>query len=1124
MPVSEPVSCFRRAIASAFALIVLLIASAPAVANGPGPVRLVEGPALSPDGETLVFSWAGDLWTVPAEGGTARRLTFHPARDTEPSFSPDGKSIAFVSDRDDGRQIYRMPAEGGTPVPVTSHSEGYRLQGWYPDGKSLLVNATRDHFWRHAERFFKIDAEEPSAEHLLFDGYGSDGSLSPDGSTLLFVREGVAWWRKGYRGSQDAQIWKYELESEEFTKLLDPEGGARWPLWKPDGEGFYYVAEHDGAQNLIEHDLDSGDDRPLTSFEDDSVVLPTLSNDGETLVFRHLFDLYRVDPTSDRPTPEKIEITQDGASLVPDSQRSMLDRASEVAFSDDGLEIAFIAGGDLWVMDTVLKEPVQVTKTPEEERSPVFSPDGESILFVSDAEGQCDIRRATRKDTDLFWWQNTEFELEQITNDSAIESSLTWSPEGSKVAFIKGNGDLWVMDADGKNPKRVLEGWSAPDFCWSPDGEWIAFARDDDEFNADVWIMPLDESIEPFNISKHPSNDGNPSWSPDGKLLAFTGQRGVDGEVDVHFVFLSKADDEIGSRDRTIEEAIETIRKARKKNNGGGSSSKPDDEEKDDEDEKNDDEKDDEEKDEADDDEEKEEEKAPPKMVIDLDEIHERIRRVSIPNSNEGGLFWSPDSEKLAFRARIDGESGTYTIEPAGSLSPKRMTPETISNPRWLKEGNTVVGSSSGVPIGVEGSGSNSVSRYTFSARQELDRSARFAAGFDLAWRTMRDRWYDENLNNRNWDAIRRKYVDIASSSVDSGMFADVVRMMLGELNGSHMGFTPRGGDGIQPVRGDWGISTAHLGLRFDPDHKGPGLKVRDVIPGSPADQTRVKIEPGEIVIAIDGVTVDPDMDLTKVLNGPTPRDIALTIRDEDGEERTASIRPISFGAARSLLYQAWVKGNRKTVEEGSDGTLGYLHIAAMSGASFTRFQEELYSAAAGKDGLVIDVRENGGGSTADLLLTCLTQPSHAITVPRGGNPGYPQDRKVFASWSKPIIVLCNQNSFSNAEIFSHAVKTLGRGQLVGVRTAGGVVSTGSRSIMDIGTMRLPTRGWFVIGTGEDMELHGAEPDVTLWPEPGEWPRGEDRQLAEAIERLKQDVSEANDQPKPELRKASERR
>ena len=237
-------------------------------------------------------------------------------------------------------------------------------------------------------------------------------------------------------------------------------------------------------------------------------------------------------------------------------------------------------------------------------------------------------------------------------------------------------------------------------------------------------------------------------------------------------------------------------------------------------------------------------------------------------------------------------------------------------------------------------------------------------------------------------------------------------------------------------------------------------------------------------------------------------------------------LRPIALAAARNLLYDKWIRDNRKKVEETlSGGKLGYLHIRGMNFPSFYKFEEDLYAAGAGKDGLIIDVRENGGGSTADHLLTALTQPHHAITVPRGGGPGYPQDRRVYATWTKPIVVLCNQNSFSNAEIFAHAIKTLKRGPLVGVTTAGGVISTGAAQIMDVGTLRLPGRGWFLPDTGEDMELNGARPDPAniVWPDPADFARGVDAQLNRAVSVLEADVKAEAARPKPPLRKASER-
>jgi tricorn protease len=295
---------------------------------------------------------------------------------------------------------------------------------------------------------------------------------------------------------------------------------------------------------------------------------------------------------------------------------------------------------------------------------------------------------------------------------------------------------------------------------------------------------------------------------------------------------------------------------------------------------------------------------------------------------------------------------------------------------------------------------------------------------------------------------------------------------------------------------------------------------VRDVLPEGPADKVKSRLRAGDIVQSIDGVKVDPDFDLTKVLNGPLDRDIKLDIlRRVNGQEQptelTVVIRPISYARIRGMLYDQWIETNRQMVDKLSDGKLGYLHIQAMDESSFLQFEQQLYNVGFGKDGLIIDVRDNGGGSTTDHLLTSLTQPKHAITIPRGGGQGYPHDRMIYATWSKPIVVLCNQNSYSNAEIFCHAIKALGRGKIVGVQTAGGVVSTGVARVTDIGVLRAPFRGWFSIIDGRDMELNGAKPDIIIWPVPGELPAGIDKQLEKGVEVLKEEIAKAPKLPKP---------
>src|SRR5262245_14064077 len=968
----------------------------------------------------LAFSWRGEIWMVPSTGGTARQLTQNAGIEREPFFSPDGLKLAFISSRSGGNQVYVMPSEGGAPKQITHHTSGYSLHGWYPDSKSLLTSGTRDHShdFRASQRFFRVRTDDRVAEELLFDDYGARGALSADGKRLLFTREGPEWWRKGYYGSQASQIWMYDLESKAFAKILDDPRGCLWPMWRPDGKGFYYVGGQSGSFNLREYSLEGKIDRQLTQMEDDSVVFPCISRNGSTIVFRHLFELYRFNPASGLP-PQRIEIFDGGDTVVDTMERRRLTQATDVAFSNDGLDIAFIAGGDVWVMDTELREPRQVTSTPEEERDPVFSPDGESLWYVSDVGGQADIWRASRSDTKKYWWLNEKFNLSRVTQDAEVERNLQFSPDGSRVAYLRGGGDLWAMDKDGNDARRFLASWNPPQYDWSPDGKWLVYSVADTDFNSDVWIAPLDKSREPFNLSRHPDNDFQPTWSPDGKAIAFTGRR-IGDEVDVYYIWLREEDEEKRTRDRALERAMDKVSKARSKKGppsggtgtrgrggstsggpgGGGTASSGSSEST------------------------SETKPATPDVKIDWERIHDRVHRVSIANSTESGLMWSHDSKKLAFSASVDGRRGTYYVDVGESPTPRLLSTTAGRGGRWISQGDQIVWlAAGGTPACLTGAGR--ATDYRFAAYQEVHVPSRHRAAFDLAWRTMRDSFYDERLGNRNWDAVRRKYTDMATECPDERGLATVIQMMLGELNGSHLGFSLLSGiTQTEPPRGPdppatptppatpappgvptptptptptppappiptpafrtagsgstaWEVTTAHLGVRFDPTHKGPGLLVKDVIPQTPAAEERSRISAGDIILAIDGMSVDPSMDLTRALNGRRDRDIRLTVKNTRGDEREVVMRPTSYPLIRARLYDKWVRDTRALVSKLSDGKLGYLHIQAMDQSSLYKFEEELYAAGAGKEGLVIDVRNNGGGSTTDHLLTALTQPVH---------------------------------------------------------------------------------------------------------------------------------------------------
>lgn len=1121
-----------------------------ATARAQTPILFPSGVDVSPDGSQLTFDWQGDIWIAPIRGGEAVPLTRNPSRDSSPRFSPDGKSLAFTSDRDNGAQVFTMPISGSAPNQVSHHTAGYTLGGWHPDGKNLLVQATRDYFWRHGQRFFLLNSTKRVADQLLFDDYGQEGALSPDGKRVLFVREGPAWWRKNYHGSQSAQIWMFDRDTNKYYPILRHERGCRSPLWKPDGKGFYYTGAQDGLFNLREYDLATGKDRRITNFTDDHVVLPALARDGGTLVFRALAHLYSIQPGKDE-TPRQINLATRADYDPPREEKRTLTTATEVAFSPDGLEIAFIAGGDLWVMDTELREPRQVTNTPQEDKNPVWLPNGEGILYICDGGHTADILRAERKNKEKYWWQNDSFDSQPITKDGEPKENLTLSPDGKSIAYSRLRGDLIISTVSGENPRKIISSWNQVDYDWSPDGKWLTYAQYDTDFNRDIWILPVDLSKPAFNLSRHPDNESNPRWSPDGKVIAFNGKRSGGEEVDIYYVMLSQEEDEITSRDRKVEKAVEKLQKARGK--GKSDAKAPEDTEK---------------KAAP----EKDKEKRPPfpaqkkeetpEVKIDWNNLHKRIHRISLPDSMETSLFWSPDSKKLAFTGTVKGERATYAYDfpNEGSFTPKQISSRTGSQAQWLKNGN-VVWLSGGLPASfTPGSAAQSPaplavptvpsglirrgpiagistapvsnsdpSGYRFQANQTLILAERYAVGFDHCWAAMRDHFYDEKLGNSNWAKVRVKYRPLAAKALSIDSFSTVVNLMLGEINGSHLGFRApseiRGGAPVsESSTRAWSEITRHPGVRLVEGFAGPGWKIRDVLPGGMADKAKSRLYPGEVILKIDGKVVQPGMDSSIVLNGPADLPMKLQVQGLDGKEREVSLLATNPLQLPFLLYRKWVEDNQALVEKQSQGKFGYIHISAMDMTSFVKFEEELYAQAAGKDGLVIDVRENGGGSTADHLLTSLTQPVHAIAVPRGSaQGGYPQDRKVYATWNKPIVVLCNQNSFSNAEIFSHAIIALQRGKVVGVPTAGGVISTGALQIMDLGTLRMPFRGWYGIKDGEDMELHGAQPHVVVWPEPGEMPKGIDRQLEKGIEVLRSEVDAYKSRPQPKLRKATDR-
>ena len=1058
---------------------------------------MADYPEISPDGSTILFSWRGDIWTASTKGGEATRLTTHPARDFAPHYTPDGQSICFNSLREGKHQAFIMPSNGGTAKQLTFHSEGAILQDIAPDGKSILIQGIRDYAGRKPYRLFQVNIDQKSPEHRIFNAYAENGRFSPDGKSIIFTREGVQTYRKGYHGTMASQVWTWTQGTESkdtFTKPVSSDYGCRNPIYTPEAKGFYYTSGSPNGFNLWHHDFSTKENRQVTHFEDDSVMQPAISNNGNTLVFRHLFDLYTLDLSDTSNNPVKLNLwhTEDLENSEP--QELIIKETKDACFSPSGLEIAFAAEGDIWAMDTVLRKPNRLTNTLGHERDIWFSHNGKSIFYIYDDGISTEIRKLEKAKPSKYWWETSDSKETTIVKASEKPLSVIPSPKGKKIAYTTYPGNLWICDSDGSDPVRLLESWDQPDVRWSPDGKWLAYAVYDNDFNSDVYVIAADGSGAPVNISRHPDNDFMPRWSPDGRRLAFVGRHHKD-QYDLFYVDLYHSDIAKDKDGETRERA----RKAMKKDPAYKSKAKKVVEKAIDTLTKG----------------EEKPKKKEKKESFNFENITQRVKRLEIKGSTPNNVIWDKDSKRILFQTRT-GKT-TFAIETKPAAKPSKFA-DAKGTPLHMSKSGRLFWLSDGVPAVLSG-GKNTKYPFTIYTHRNQEDWKRMT--FRTAWSTMRDGFYDPELNGRDWTAVLEKYEDAAASiASDSRDFDRIANMMLGELNASHMGFRSKTWPAAWKPRSLWKEETVHLGLRFDPDHNGQGWLVQSVIPDSPATHSISKIQADERIIEVADQEVSPQTPLASVLTRRISEPLWLTVADKNDKERKVKIKPISYTAARTLVREARIDDTETAVDKLSKGTLGYIHVARMMWDEFEKFEHHLYEQGAGKKGIVIDVRDNGGGFTTDHLLTALCQPRHAFTIPRNGAEGYPHDRIVYATWNKPIIVLCNQNSFSNAEIFAHAIRNLGRGKIVGVTTAGGVISTGQASIMGA-TMRMPFRGWFDAFSGQDMELNGAKPHYKIWNQPGQLTAGKDIQLEKAVSVLLKESSAAKQGPKARYRNAS---
>lgn len=1039
---------------------------------------LLRHPAVNHNGTQVAFSYQGDIWTVSMTGGKATRLTIHEAYESNPLFSPDGKQIAFVGTRYGNNDLFVMPTEGGMPRRLTFHSASDNLASW-TKADQILFSTSRE--FRLIERPQEVYAINPAGgtEQRIMDAVGFDPIYSPNGRFIAFVRGDInPVMREDYKGPSDRELWLYDTQSGQYSKLPGFETNDIMPQWG-DNQTLYFLSSNDGTYNLYRLKLDGngkaqGSAEKLTNYRDESIRHYSLSADGQTIVFEKDMNLYTMKAGKGSGQRINIQISADERFDAKESE-TMTSGGSDLTLSPNGKLMAFTVRGEVFVKeaDKENSRSVNISNHPYRDMDPVWLSDS-TLLFTSDrADGNFDFYLARSTDaTEKSLFKSLKREVIRLSQTPGDESSPVVSPDGKKLAYLRGRGALVVAEIKPEgglmNEIVLHDGWNAPNgVAWSPDSKWLAYSQTDLYFNQEVFIHAADNSQGPVNVTMHPRYDGQPVWSADGSKLGFISARN-NRNNDVWFVWLKQADWEKENRDW---EEKEEPAKSDKKNN--------------------------------------KEEVTP--IQIDFPNIHERLVQVTSFPGEESGIAIAKDGETFYYTGSSSTAQGRdlYSIKwngrdlkelTKGGANPGQVSMDREGKYLYFTRGRGFA------RINIANSQQESL---PYSARMEINYLAEREQVFEEAWRTIRDGFYDPNFHGYDWNALRTKYRDRCIQASTNQDFYDMFNLLLGELNASHMRMS--GPDREETQR----ESTGLLGAELLPTAK--GMEVVRVIPGAPADKSASKLMAGDVLTAINGTAIQAmTSNFYDQLSGLTNEKVLLTVMGTDGSTREVVIRPTN--SLSTNLYQEWVDQRKALVEKYSKGRLGYIHIRGMDQPSFEVVEREFTAAGYGKDGIIIDVRYNGGGSTTDYLMAVLNYKQHAYTIPRGASDNLEKDklkfreyypvgeRLVFAAWLKPSIALCNEGSYSNAEIFSHAYKHLGIGKLVGQPTNGSVISTGGRSLLDGSFVRLPGRGWYTKATDKNQELGPAIPDIIVANSPDWIAKGTDAQLQAAVDALLKDI------------------
>ena len=1053
--------------------------------------------SISPDGTQIAFTYKGDLYKVNANGGTATQLTYHSAHDYKAIWNKDGSKIAFASNRFGNFDIYVMNSEGGAATRVTFHSNDETPYSFSADDQNIVFGALRQDDVNHRQYPHRSQTELYSVPvnsgriSQVFTFPAEDVQFSKDGKSMLYhdKKGGENEWRKHHTSAIARDIWHYNATTNSHKMITSHKAEDRQPYFSEDEKSMYFLSERSGSFNIHKMNLENNTTEKLTDFSLHPVRFLSVANG--IISFGYDGELYTM---KEGEAPKKINvkiITQDKENT--EKFVSVNGGISEMAVSPNGKEIAFVARGEVFVTSIDKSFTKRITNTPENERFVSWNHKGDAVIYSSERNGKWSVFKTekTRKE-EPFFYASTLLKESPLINNNLDNYLAEYSPDGKKIAFIEGRRTLKILDIASKKettlltPKDLFHMRDGDQyFTWSPDSKWLLVDWGKTLSNSEVLLMAADGSKR-INLNESGYYDYSPKWINNGKqMLWFSNRNGLksyatsgQSQSDVYSMFFTQdAWDEfnLSDEDYKLMEAIKAEEKKQKEK-----------EEKDKKDDKKSSKKD-----------KKETKKDSTKTLeFDWETMKDRTKRLTIHSSKLGDAVVSKKGDFLYYLSSFEGKSNLWSTNLRTKETKMLMPLNTnYGSLQWDKEMKNLYLLSSGkiTKLDPETKKQKGVS---IKGEILLDEYAERQAMFDHVWIRTNAVFYEPTFHGIDWNNMKVEYQKYLPHISNGFEFSEMLSEMLGELNVSHSGagFSASGVSNAD--------ETASLGIFYDFDFKEEGILIDEILIGGPLDKASFKIEKGNIIKKIDGITIDKNEDLAKYLNRKSDKFMLLEIENPKTKKtQTITVKPISLGAESRLLYDRWVKMNEKEVEKESNGQLGYVHIPGMGDGPYRSIYQDMMGKYSEKKGVIIDTRFNGGGDlVADLAMFFTGVPFITYATEAKVVGGEPTSR-----WTKPTLSIFNESMYSDGHCYAQGYTDLKIGKTVGMPVPGTCSFAGWEGLQNGGY-------WGVVPisaknkAGEWMENNQTEPTIQVKNMPGQIDNGIDQQLLRSIRELLKDV------------------